>query len=900
MKRFSFFTGISIFFLLFTFQISLAQVNPQINPKKIERVVQTQDFRLKPQQIHPIAQKAIQRGINPGTFKNVTYKFQKNVAVKPFHKLAAVQPMINKKGLIKKTDSDKLKLDNDTIYLAENADLVLQTGQIDDDNMLVYKPKFEEVFKDFYLPHQVVPITLANTSYTIEGATLSDEQNNSDYKVNMMFDNKEYTFEKEFKQGKSGKENTTKEKVKITFVVNGSLSYNKPELEAEFSKKSGYRLVFHADEIADLTIEGDLEVDCEMSIPIWEFKIPAADIGEAKIGVYLVIGAGGKIHFDVVVDQSISIHSGVRGGTFYYVPTSVKTVNEYDSHCNIDYDLELTEIKVWSGVECVAQVKIKGYDILKLRARGTMQLAFDLEGDNKNYGVEAGLNLLIDGKVEKIDKKFTIIDKYFKIWEKHEKNFGGYTLQIREADAYNDRVHGVIFKTQDSTAYKGPVTLTVKHPNASQSTYEGEVAADGVFAMTDINLKKGDKVYVSIPDSPNPSPEIEASIPFTGIKLYYADYFTNSIKGSINDMVNTFPMDRIQKPTQVTGNIPQELSQNSAVNQSIKKIKPALNPAIEKLNFKNLITYQGDIKVDVMPLPKAELLPIVPGIDLQESKSKHKIKNRSNHIQKIEKKIPLSIIPKKAPQMKEVKNLPFGGFIVNNLDIKPYDRVQVSINIDGFKLQSNIVMADGLVFTPMIDENFTGNAASRTFEADNTHAQVSALRSDEIPEGEVRMFKGIDLKHARTPNALPLKQTKKHELFPQSVKPVTFYDITQAIRKTDTAKRDGLYIGSWSIDNPYYSPTNILPHQIGGHFMEYMGMEYEGYWIGYKNYQETCTSCGQDVTDLIHSPDLLQESLPKDQNQVDIPIPDDVDMVKPKIKLMPVQKIKPVKKLRLL
>lgn len=898
MNRFSFFIGFSTLFFLFVFQISFAQVNPQINPKKIERVVQTQDFKLKPQQIHPLAQEAIQRGVKPGAFRNVTYKYQKNVAVKPFNKLAAIQPKINKKGLIKKADTEQLQLSNDSIYLAQNADLVLQTGQVDDNNMLVYKPKFEEVFKDFQLPHQIVPVTLANTSYAIEGATLSDEQNGSDYRVNMTFDNKEYTFEKEFKQGKSGKENTTKEKVKISFVVNGSLSYNKPELEAEYGKKSGYRLIFHADEIADLTIEGDLEVDCEMSIPVWEFKIPAADIGEAKIGVFLVIGAGGKIHFDVVVDQSISIHSGVRGGTFYYVPTSVKTVHEFDSHCNIDYDLEHTEIKVWSGVECVAQVKVKGYDILKLRARGTVQLTFDLEGDNKNYDIEAGLNLLIDGKVKKIDKKFTILDKYFKIWEKREKNFGGYTLQMRGADAYNDRVHGVIYKTQDSTAYQGPILLTVKHSNNSKTSYEGEVAKDGVFAMTDIALKKGDKVYVSIPDSPNPSPSIEASIPFTEIKLYYADYFTNSIKGSINDEVNTFPMDRIQKPAQATGNVPQGVIQNPVVNQNINKIKPALNPVIEKLNFRDLITYEGDIKVDVIPLPKAELLPIVPGIDLQEPKSKHKIKNNSNHIQKFEKNIPSTIIQNKKPQMKEVKNLPFGGFVVNNLDIKPYDKVQVSINIDGFELQSNIVMADGLIFTPMIDENFTGNAASRIFEADNTHAHISALRSDDIPVGEVRMFKGIDLKHARTPNALPLKQTKKHELFPQSVKPVTFYDITQAIGKTDTAKTDGLYIGPWAIDNPYYSPTNILPHQVGGHFMEYMGMNYEGYWIGYKNYQETCTSCGQDVTYLIHSPDLLQESLPQNQNQMDIQIPDDVDMVKPNIKLMPAQKIKPLKKLR--
>ncbi len=45
-------------------------------------------------------------------------------------------------------------------------------------------------------------------------------------------------------------------------------------------------------------------------------------------------------------------------------------------------------------------------------------------------------------------------------------------------------------------------------------------------------LKKGDKVTVRLADVPNPSPAIDATIPFREIKLWSADYFAGLAEGS--------------------------------------------------------------------------------------------------------------------------------------------------------------------------------------------------------------------------------------------------------------------------------------------------------------------------------------------------------------------------------
>lgn len=862
---------LTLIFSLF-FGTLLAQNTEIFNVNKVDRLILPEDFQPKFQSIHPIAQKAMQEGIQPGSFKNVTYEFQKNVAVKKMQDFQAIQSKIVKNGILKNSDEQSLKINSDSIYVSEDSDLVFQSGRIDDEDLVIYKPQFEDVFKDFNLPQQMVPVTLANTSYALEGTEVTDNADETNYSMKMEFKDKEYEFEKEFEQ------DNKKEIIKFKLKINGDIVYNKPSVDAQYTKNSGYRLIFNADEKADLNIVSDISLDFEVAIPVWEFKIPAGSIGEAKVGVYIVVGVGGTVQILVDIDQDLSIHSGVYGGTKYYFPTSVHTVNEFDSHCDMDYTIELTELKAYGGVDCVANIKVKGYDILKIRARGALEVKFELEDNDKIYGIELGLRVLIDGKVKKIDQKFTILDKYFQIWRKEEKNFGGYTLQVYEADAYRDRVHGMIYQTKDSLPYEGDLTLFVTHKNGGETTYTGKTNTNGIFAMTDISLIYGDKVSVIIPDSQNRSETVDAQIPFTEINLNYADYFTNTVQGVISEKVNTFP----ETPAATQNNVANpavSTLKNKIQNKNIQQLKPNINPVLEKLNFKNLIVYNGDIEVFIRKsdFGKGVKNPLLNKEgEKKNNGTKPLIQNKikTNVPDAISKAEPKNIDKIDFNMVKKITMKPFGGFEIENVDIKPDDMVKVRINIDGFILDSGYILADGLLFSPIVDENLQGNASTTTIKADNSFVSVSARRSDAVPQGSVRFLKGVDYKHAGSGGLITIPTTQKVEFFPEAKKPLVFFDKTMNLNTSSKVAQNMLNTGAWEVSNPYYSLSNLSPEKRGGHLFEYVGMDFEGRWTGYKLYQETCTSCDSSLDKIMNLPQNGIKNSELNSEKIDVPIPE--------------------------
>ena len=75
----NFITKSTILCILFTFCLNLHAQQPVLETKKIEKIINKNDFQVKPKKVSLVAQKAIQRGVKPGTFQNVTYTFKDNV-----------------------------------------------------------------------------------------------------------------------------------------------------------------------------------------------------------------------------------------------------------------------------------------------------------------------------------------------------------------------------------------------------------------------------------------------------------------------------------------------------------------------------------------------------------------------------------------------------------------------------------------------------------------------------------------------------------------------------------------------------------------------------------------------------------------------------------------------------
>jgi len=207
------------------------------------------------------------------------------------------------------------------------------------------------------------------------------------------------------------------------------------------------------------------------------------------------------------------------------------------------------------------------------------------------------------------------------------------------------------------------------------------------------------------------------------------------------------------------------------------------------------------------------------------------------------KKIDKKLISPSLALKKQVVNLPFGAFVVKNVDINPLDLVKVRLNIDGFILESNEVLADGLVFSPSVDKNLQGSIKTKEIKADDSYVVINALRSDKTPTGKVHVIKGIDMKHTTPPKSFPNQQFTYPKLkeFRQVVHPLVFYN---KIINLQPAEQKGFAIahtGPWQVVNIYYDLKKVIRLQkFDGHRFEYIGYKYDNIWTGYKYYQETC------------------------------------------------------------
>lgn len=845
--------------LLFIFNFQLQAQEPAFELKKVNKIIQKNDLQLKPRVVSPVAQRAKQRGVTPGAFKKVSYNYTDRVATLSSETRNKVMNSITNNGTI--DSKEDIQLDKNKIYVDDESDLVLQAAKLTDKELIIYKPKFEEVFQDFNLPLQTAQINLANTSYTIEGSQVSDRDTGANFDVLMSFDNTEYEYKEEIKSG------NTKQTVEIKIKLNGFVGFNEPTVEAQYSKNNGYKLLYKAQEKVDLKIESDVKFTSLTRIPLWAFDIPAGKIGNCKLGVFAVIDINGEVTLEVDIDQGINFEVGVQGKTLFYVPRSVSTINNTTSYCNVDYKIE-GKLKAFGGVECVAEIKVKGYDILKLRGKGGIEANVEITNDGKDFKADMGFRIVLDGKVKKIDKDFTLLDKYIMIWEKTEKNFGGYKLLVKGADAYHDRVHGEIFKEKDSTAYNGNITLTVIHPNKSKSTYQGTTDDNGVFAMTDIDLKKGDKVSVKIEDSPNPSEPVLASIPFKEIKMQYADYYIDQVEGVINSKIITFPKQASSASSGVNQgqNIPNVNINNPNVGNNSINMKPQIKLDFDA--FKNSITYKGDVQILVeSTIHKIEKkIPLIKTNNTKPSKLNNKPTKLNKKNIKLNRPTigvkPKTTVPKailnNIENIKTVKvtNKPFGAFRVDDVVIHPSDKVKARINIDGFILESEWIMADGLIISQIFDHNKSGGIYKQSISSENSWLFISALRSEVNPTGTIKLLKGIDMKHSSVHKDIPTQTVEEIKLkeFKSAQHPIVYFNKECNLEaylsiqtEFSTPHKKGLSIartGNWTTNNIYYDQRDLVSlNRKSGHPFEYANYTFEGMPIIFRFYQDHCATC---------------------------------------------------------
>jgi hypothetical protein len=791
----------------------------QFTPQQIHSVVDKNEFQIKTKAVSAVARQAIQRGEKPGAFTGVQEKFTNQVVILTNEQRNGIANTMVTDGLISKTNIPNFIPDPNKIYVDSESDLVMQFQPISDDNMLVFRPQLHHVFEDFTIPDQEVALSAANTSSTIENSQVATSGKGEDYNMVMRFDSVTYKFKEDG--------------IDLSATLVGDIKFRNPRIEGSFSKNNGYKLVFKAGEAINLKVYSDIKLQKEIIEPIWGFEIEAGNYGKCELGVFLVIEIDGKVNLVVTVDQGFELAAGVKGGTFYYVPTSLNHILDVNNWCDVNYRLT-GEIKAFAGVQCQTVLKIKGYKALDIKARAGLEAK--VETANGILSGDIGMRMKIWGKA--VVKNFTLLDKYYSFLKKSEMDYGNFDMEILEACAFRDYAVGRIVKSDSKQPYVGALTLFKVSGGSRETAYQSQTNADGYFAIKNVSMVKGDKLAVQVPGSPNRSPFSEPTIPFSEIKLMFADYYTGEISGVVAAGVGKYE-DLLKGSSSASSNAPMAAAISKPGNMAKLENNITRSKAVERIEKmkSSMVTYKGPIQIIQEGISQ-------PAPLLQSSGPNSAISGIGGHAPSHIRK-PTNVATGKVKNIGSVDApvfSPFGIFTITRNDLKPSERIKARIIVDGFEVESDWLETDGLMVLPietgLISRSV--NQGSVTLTGDNMVVMVAALRSEEAPQGKVRMAKGLDMLHAsiQQPYAVVDKM-------PQLQKPFVWYDKSLPLQPEGSTP--GLSVassGNWTSTLRYASMADALnPDKNLGHGFELISYVFKGTETGFSVLEEKCPVC---------------------------------------------------------
>jgi len=767
-----------------------------------ERVVTVQDLKQKIKTLHPAAKAAVSRGEKPGQFAGVNYRYAGNVRL--LSEPQKSQITLRQDGIMD-IAGKRFIPHPDTIYVDPAGDLVFRAEKVDEKQMLLFRPSFSSVFDEVEIPQQEVKVNLANTVSLAEKVIASAIGINNAYAINLQFDSVTFLLD-EAKEGK------------LLATLVGQIIMTNPRVEGKYSKNGGYRLVFKTEEQTDLRIYTTMTAKKEIKMLIWGTEIPAADIGKCELGVFLLINMEGKVTLTAEIHQGINLELGAKGGTCYYIPTSIENISSLNHWCDVNYEIK-SEIKAFAGVQCAANLKIKDYNALYVYVNGGMEGTVNTTG--LNLSADIGFRIKAGGKV--VSKSFTVTDQYFSLWKYQKPDMKGYEMIIHEACAYGDYVAGEVYSLSDSKTvpgakekipYKGNLTVIVTHPDKTINQYQTQTGDNGIFIAKNIPLKKGDQVRVKHPDVAEPGQPAEVTIPFREIKLFSADYFTGTAEGFVSGSKSQWAKIAGASGQAVSANIIKGINTGKA--SSIKGIIPA-GEKIQKINeFRNnLVVYLGSVEFISRPSSAGQVV----------------LKN------------PIAATGSSQPAKKNtgMVNNPLGLFRITNLDFSPGQQVKARIVVEGFEVESEWIETDGIMVSGIEHERLRMSAGpgKENISALNSFVIVSALSGEKRPEGMLKLLRGEDALHGSVVNSTPVPE------FTEVKKGVVWFSKTAELKPVPGNPSASIAeTGKWDLTVQYSSPLDAInPSKNRKHPFELVSYKFKNQELGYSVFSNECLSC---------------------------------------------------------
>lgn len=293
----------------------------------------------------------------------------------------------------------------------------------------------------------------------------------------------------------------------------------------------------------------------EKKVLLWGTEIPAGTIGKGELGIYAVVNMEGEITLVADLQQTIDVGLGARGGTCWFLPTSIHNASWFNHTCEVALEAE-AKLRAFAGLHCAATLQLKSYKVLDIYLRGGMEGT--IESDLTTLSADVGVRMKAGGKV--ISKKFTLMDEYYSLWKLQKPDMAGFLIGMEEVCALGDHVAGVIRRKQGNDQYEpyaGPFEVVVTRPNGRTEQFSGSSDAGGFFLVKGIPLRKGDLVAIQPEGANIASPPVRPTLPFRGINLTAVDYYTGKAYGSVAAARSKY--------TSATGSSPADSSRPSAI-----------------------------------------------------------------------------------------------------------------------------------------------------------------------------------------------------------------------------------------------------------------------------------------------------------------------------------------------
>ncbi len=222
----------------------------------------------------------------------------------------------------------------------------------------------------------------------------------------------------------------------------------------------------------------------EKKVLLWGTEIPAGTIGKGELGIYAVVNMEGEITLVADLQQTIDVGLGARGGTCWFLPTSIHNASWFNHTCEVALEAE-AKLRAFAGLHCAATLQLKSYKVLDIYLRGGMEGT--IESDLTTLSADVGVRMKAGGKV--ISKKFTLMDEYYSLWKLQKPDMAGFLIGMEEVCALGDHVAGVIRRKQGNDQYEpyaGPFEVVVTRPNGRTERFSGSSDAEGFFLVKGI------------------------------------------------------------------------------------------------------------------------------------------------------------------------------------------------------------------------------------------------------------------------------------------------------------------------------------------------------------------------------------------------------------------------------